>query len=237
MRATAAAILAMLMPVTSAQASNLTDCSQRVDLLRTVDGCTHALNSSILNDRLTAMALNNRANAYGSMAAYDLAIADYDKAIAIEPTHAHGYLNRGSTHLEARHIELAIADFNRALQIDPGLVQAFVNRGMARLEAGLIDRAIDDFTVAIALEPQSAVSHNNRGVAYRRKGRIAQAIADFEAAIELVPAYGAALNNRTEVLNLLARSEEADPGLQRTGSPDPMFESIRRNLLLEPNVK
>jgi tetratricopeptide (TPR) repeat protein len=237
MRTPAATILALLLLTPASHADDLADCSQRADVQRTIDGCTRALDRGVLSDRLAAMVLNNRANAYGAMAAYDLAIADYDQAIAIEPTYTHGYFNRGATHLEAGRLESAISDFNEALQIDPGLVAAFVNRGRAKLQSGLLDQAIDDFTAALALEPQSAISHNNRGVAFRRKGQIDRAVADFEAALKLDPTYGTALNNRNEALNAQPRSESLEIDQQRRVSSDSPIESVRRNLLLVPDVK
>ena len=231
------AMLTILMLAVPAHADDLADCSQRVDPQQTINGCTRVLNRATLDDRQMAMVLNNRANAYGALAAYDLAIADYDKAISFDPVYSHGYFNRGATNLEAGRTELAIADFDRALQIDPGLVQAFINRGLARLEAGLLDRAIDDFSAALALEPLSSIAHNNRGVAYRRNGKLAEAITDFEKAVALDAAYNLAAKNLSDTRSQLAQREPAEAAPQSVVLTEAARESIRRNLLLEPDVK
>jgi tetratricopeptide (TPR) repeat protein len=231
------AVLTVLILAVPVHADDLADCSQRIDPQQTIDGCTRVLGRATLDDRQMAMVLNNRANAYGAVAAYDLAIADYDQAISIDPIYSHGYFNRGATHLEAGRTELAIADFDRALQIDPGLVQAFVNRGLARLEAGLPDQAIDDFSAALALEPHSAIAYNNRGVAYRRNGRLAEAITDFEMAVALDAAYLQAARNLSDTRNQLAPREAAEANHQGVVATQAARESIRRSLLLEPDVK
>ncbi len=237
MRAFAALFLTTMLVATTAHANDIAQCSQRADAQMTIDACTRVLHRATLDDRLMAMVLNNRANAYGALAAYDLALADYDQAIRLDPIYAHGYFNRGSTYLEAGRHDLAVADFTRALEIDPGLVQAFVNRGLARLSTGMLEPAIDDFTAALALEPRSAISHNNRGVAYKRKGQFDRAIADFEAALELDPDYHTAQSNRDAVLELSSRPRHMQPDGHNSASSDLTFENIRRNLLLVPDDK
>jgi tetratricopeptide (TPR) repeat protein len=229
--------LALLLTMTPAHASDLEDCAQRIDAQRAIDGCTRVLHGATLDDRSMAMVLNNRGNAYGAVGAYDLALADYDQAISIDPVYTHGYFNRGSTYLEAGRLEFAIADFTRALEIDPGLVQAFINRGLAELNGGLYDLAIDDFTAAIALEPHSAIAHNNRGVAHRRKGQLEKAVADFDAAFRIDPDYGTALKNRTDAMNTSADTNAAEADRQQTALSEEKRESIRRNLLLHPDGK
>ncbi len=50
---------------------------------------------------------------------YDDAIADYTKAIALDPKLAQAYYNRGYTYEKKGDREQAIADFRKALEIDP----------------------------------------------------------------------------------------------------------------------
>jgi len=52
----------------------------------------------------------NRGNTYFNQGAYDLAIADYNKAIQIEPDSSHAYYLRGSTHSIKGDYDLAFAD-------------------------------------------------------------------------------------------------------------------------------
>src|SRR4030043_275929 len=58
---------------------------------------------------------NNRGIAYYSKGQFDLAIADYNKALEINPRFANAYYSRGNAyHLKGQY-DLAIADFNKAL--------------------------------------------------------------------------------------------------------------------------
>jgi lipoprotein NlpI len=135
-----AAIMALLILTADARADGLADCSQRADLQRTIDGCTHVLDGDNLSDRLRAMALNNRANALAALSLNEEALADYSKSIAIHSELAQTHLNRGVTLMNMGELAAAIADFDRALQIDPTLDKAKVSRTLAQLRSGRMDR-------------------------------------------------------------------------------------------------
>jgi tetratricopeptide (TPR) repeat protein len=62
-------------------------------------------------------------------------IADYDRAIELDPNDAQSYNNRGQAHLSKGHREQAIADFRKALELQPGLRDSL--EGLKRLGVGL----------------------------------------------------------------------------------------------------
>ena len=53
---------------------------------------------------------------------YTGAIADYDKAIELDPNYATVYHNRGLAKAEIKQYTEAIADYNKALELDPRFV-------------------------------------------------------------------------------------------------------------------
>ena len=53
-----------------------------------------------------------------SFALYKLAIGDYTRAIALDPTNAHAYHNRGISHDKSGAFHAAIEDFNEVLRLD-----------------------------------------------------------------------------------------------------------------------
>ena len=61
------------------------------------------------------------------------AIADYDRAIQINPDYSEAYYNRGQakSHLELH--EAAIADYNEAIRLNPKEAEAHNNRGLAKV--------------------------------------------------------------------------------------------------------
>lgn len=154
-----AATVALLILTASAQADGLADCSQRVDLQRTIDGCTRVLDRDNLSDRLRAMALNNRANAFAALSLNEEALADYSTSIAIHSELAQTHLNRGVTRMNMGELAAAIADFDRALEIDPTLDKAKVNRTLAHLRNGRMDRVIADTSMTTPVTGSSDKSH------------------------------------------------------------------------------
>ncbi|MDE5090978.1 MAG: tetratricopeptide repeat protein, partial [Trichodesmium sp. St18_bin3_1_1] len=64
-----------------------------------------------------ADAYNNRGNVYYGQGKYDLAIADYNQAIQLNPKHANAYYSRGLTNKDQRNMEKAISDFEKAADL------------------------------------------------------------------------------------------------------------------------
>ncbi|HEX6045313.1 MAG TPA: tetratricopeptide repeat protein, partial [Pyrinomonadaceae bacterium] len=60
----------------------------------------------------------------------DRAIADYTKAIELDPEGADAYNHRGVAYASKRDFDSAIADFDKALQLDPLVRNAHNNRGL-----------------------------------------------------------------------------------------------------------
>ena len=60
---------------------------------------------------------------------YDAALADYTRALELDPNLAQAYNNRGTTYAILKNYDAALADYTRALELDPNYAQAFNNRG------------------------------------------------------------------------------------------------------------
>ena len=91
---------------------------------------------------------------------YDRAIANYDKAIKLDPKFAIAYNNRGIAYGQKGDDDRAIADFDTAIKLDPKSADTYYNRGIAYGQKGDYDRAIADFDTAIKLDPKTEVVSN-----------------------------------------------------------------------------
>ena len=60
---------------------------------------------------------------------YKEAIADYDKAIELNPKDADTYYNRGAAKNHLKQHKEAIADYDKAIELDPKDADAYYNRG------------------------------------------------------------------------------------------------------------
>lgn len=126
---------------------------------------------------------------------FDLAIADYDKALAIAPKHAEILCRRGSTHHKIGNFDRAIADFSKAMAAAPKDPMPLLGRGATFEAKAMPKQALDDYSRAIKFA-KTGLTYYVRGLAYLRAGEFGRAIADLTAAIEKEPTFAAAYQNR-----------------------------------------
>jgi tetratricopeptide (TPR) repeat protein len=124
------------------------------------------------------------------------AIAEYTRAIDLDPGRALGWARRAIARDRKHDAEGAIADSTKAIELDPRLAIAWINRGVARARAGDVDRALEDCTRGLELDPKQAYGWANRGAIRGTKGDFAGQISDCTRAIELDPGIGDAFANR-----------------------------------------
>jgi tetratricopeptide (TPR) repeat protein len=117
----------------------------------------------------------------------DGAIANFDRAIELNPNDDVPYYNRAQAKRLKKDTAGAIADYTRAIELGSTNPAASNNRGNARVENNDRDGAIADFTRAIELKPDYARAYYNRAVAKKAKGDASGAAADFKRAQELDP--------------------------------------------------
>lgn len=150
-------------------------------------GCTAIIDDGIDTATNIATAHNNRGNAYAGKGDNDRAIADYGRAIALNPEYAAAYDNRAIVYAAVGNYSRAIADHGRAIALDPKVARSYYNRGTTFYNHGEFDSAIKDFNRAIALHPKYAAAFGNRGLTREKQGELQKAAADFRKALSLRP--------------------------------------------------
>ena len=150
-----------------------------------------------------------RANFRAALGKYEEALADYDRAIELNPDHAVAYSNRGNVKSELGQHEAAVTDFDEAIRLNPDDAAAYYNRGNAKQQLGGDEAAVADFNEAIRLNPGLAAAYGNRGTAKATLGRHEAAVADYNEVIRLNPDDARAYNNRGNVKQELGQYEVA----------------------------
>jgi tetratricopeptide (TPR) repeat protein len=120
------------------------------------------------------------------------ALADFEQALAADPSAALARHGRGMTRHLRGDLAGAIADYDEVVRSSPGHAQAFNNRGLARHAQGDHAGAIADYDRALALNPGYAEALGNRGLARHAQGDHAGAIADYDQALAFVAMADAA---------------------------------------------
>jgi tetratricopeptide (TPR) repeat protein len=96
-----------------------------------------------------------RGNAYYHQGEHDLAVADFSKAIELNPDLAEAYNNRAIAYDAKGEYAQAIADCTKAIELNPALAEAYYNRGNAYALMGQKEKAIVDFNKVLELSNDS----------------------------------------------------------------------------------
>jgi tetratricopeptide (TPR) repeat protein len=155
-------------------------------------------------------AYKNRGYAYDAKGDFDRAIADFTKAIEINPKDADAYKNRGYAYDAKGDFDRAIADFTKAIEINPKDADAYNNRGSVYETKGDFDRAIADFMKAIEIDPKDADAYINRCWLRATANRdLTLAFADCDTGLRLAPNDANGLDSRAFLYLRLGRLDEA----------------------------
>ena len=143
-----------------------------------------------------AMFYNNRGVVYNHQKRWELALADFNKAITINPDLANAYLNRGNVYNNQEKWELVLANYNKAIAINPDFADAYVNRGLFYYNQKKWELALADWNKVIAINPDDTEAYISRGVLYVNLKKWELALADYNKAIAINPDYAEAYYNR-----------------------------------------
>lgn len=181
----AAAGLAHLSPA-YAKGGDWTTCSP-AGRVPDVDACSRIIARGHGETSIgRARAYAYRAAARNVSAQYELAVADCDEALRLDPKSFYALLFRGSAWLGMEKYDRAIADLTQAIARAPDAASrstTYSARAGARRESGDLDGAIQDATHAIALSPKNGAAFWSRGQSWRAKGELDRAIADLTRGI------------------------------------------------------
>jgi len=119
--------------------------------------------------------------------AYALALAEFNRAIELQPANDYLYHWRGRAHWETNDHPLALADFTKAIELKPERVTYYHWRGLAYRKTHDYLSALADFSQAIQLQPHNGHNYWARGYTYQEAHNYRAAVADFTKAIELQP--------------------------------------------------
>ncbi|MEV0528413.1 tetratricopeptide repeat protein [Streptomyces sp. NPDC050439] len=162
--------------------------------------------------------------------AYEQALAEYDRALALEPELARAHYGKGSTRAKQGDFDAAITELDRALAVDPDYRRALRLRGEYHRVLGNWGEAIRDLSRAIEFRPTDAYAWASRGAAQYSIEQDDEALADLNRAVELDPEYAWALARRARIRRHRGQHAEqmADLDLAARVSPQSAFVACER---------
>lgn len=171
----------------------------------------------------------NRGVAYEKYCSYESAIADFSKALEIDPSYTDAYMRRGNIFVSRGLYDAALNDFNKAIEVDPCLAEAYHRRGMVYYRLREYEYAIIDFSSAININRIYEEAYYNRGIVYSNMGEYNKAIADFSNALKIKPDYTEAYVNRGIMYGLSGKYVQAISDFSQAIRNEPNFAEAYNN--------
>jgi tetratricopeptide (TPR) repeat protein len=116
---------------------------------------------------------------------FDGAIADFDKAIAIDPTLEAAYVRRGNARYGKADYDNALADYAKAVQLNPNDAIASFNICNTQYQRKAYQDALTACNTALKLDPTYSPAFDSRGLVKNLLGDLDGAIADDTQAIAI----------------------------------------------------
>src|SRR5215467_3075923 len=89
------------------------------------------------------------------LAKHELALASYDRALALQPQHAEALSNRGNTLKALKRYDEALESYGRALSLQPDYTAALINRGAALYDLKRFGDALENYDRVLAVRPDA----------------------------------------------------------------------------------
>jgi tetratricopeptide (TPR) repeat protein len=163
---------------------------------------------------------------------YAPALVEIDRAIAIYPRQAEGYVQRAAIHKENGDDFKAVEDYERALKLDPSSSAVHYDMAQTLRRLNLKEEAVREYDLAIRYDSSMVQAYNNKGVTLREAGRFEEAAQAFRQVTRIAPRYARAFNNLGACYAEMGRDAEAVAVFEETTRRFPEYAIAYRNLAM-----
>jgi len=175
-----------------------------------------------LSSKESAVDYNNRAISYAKQNLSEKALADFAKALEIDPKCHETYYNRGDLYQNMDENDKALADYNKAIELKPDYLEAYFNRGTLYFGGGIYDKALEDFSKSIEIDPNLADAYNWRADIFIGQKQYNKAAEDLRKTITLSSDFLDAYENLLELLVILNKPAEFADTLEKFNKTFPV---------------
>ncbi len=136
--------------------------------------------------RLTRV-YNNLGEAYDRKKKYQLAIAEFETAIRMDPFYTFGLNNLGNVYGKLGDYDKAAEYLNRAIQADPAYAMAHYNLATAYVKTDRLEQAAREYKIAIQHGPYLEQAYLSLGHLSLQMGKLSDAVDNFKKFLEMQP--------------------------------------------------
>lgn len=167
---------------------------------------------------------------YSDQGELDQAVAEFEKAIELDPNDADAHRNLGTAYGEQGKWAESVAVYEKAVAINPDFGEAYGDMAAAYFNVGKLTEAIAAGEKGIELAPDYAMAYNNLGIVYGSQGQIDQAIALFEKGIQADPNCADCYYNLGFAYEQVEQLDQAIAAYQEAVKADPNYLDAYENM-------
>ena len=142
---------------------------------------------NISNDR--ADLLNEEGIQWLHKQQIEKALKCFEKAVQIDPHHAHAFCNIGRVYYEKGQWQKALQYFETSISLYPRLPESYSNMGLTLHRLNKMDKAIAAYQRALEIKADYPIAYHNMGFTLEKMGQLTESIQWYEKAIEMEPNY------------------------------------------------
>lgn len=139
----------------------------------------------------------------------DRARAEFERAIAENPTLTIAYMGAADIDRERGDYRSAERNYSRAAELEPGNFEAQFGHGLSLQMLNRLTEAVRAYLRALTIRPDDLIANLNLGTTYLQIGEPAQGLAYAQRAARLDPRNAAARTNLGAIYASLGRHAEA----------------------------
>jgi tetratricopeptide (TPR) repeat protein len=158
------------------------------------------------------------------------ALAQFQRALAIDPDYASAHANLGHEWLKAGRFDKALPELNAALRLEPTLAGAHADLGVLLAAGGRMEQARGHLEEALHLATADPDSHNDLCYVLGRLGRTEEAMAHCREALRLKPDFPDAHYNLGNAFAAQGKKTEAQAEFSEVLAANPSHAGARMAL-------
>jgi len=155
------------------------------------------------------IAFSNHGQALFKQGRVEEAIAEYEIAVALEPTLDAGRLGLAEAFMRQGKLDDAVVQLAKVLEVNPENAGARLQLGVLRGRQGKYDEAVEALSEVLRRNPNELAAHNNLGNVLTLQGKQEEAVKHFEKAVQISPDHASAHNNLALAYKKLGRTGDA----------------------------
>ena len=125
-----------------------------------------------------------KATLYEKNGQLDEALAEYKKALKLDPDTPLIYQKMGGVELKRQNFEVGVQYLEKALELDPKLIEAHLLLGTVFYTLKKTDRAISEYQIATKLDPENTSTYLTLAEMLVREKKIKEAIDIYQKVVK-----------------------------------------------------